>query len=197
MSEFFVDSNGVKFVPENKVTSQQIEVIKSVFEEYLSSKLCEEAISNFVRIYSNKMGEDEPAPKKWVKGGDPEYISNKPYQISNSCKKPIYIGEVTKQGKLKYKSGRTAIFTIQDIIFIKDNAPAGMTYKDFNEFCENLPHLSRMTIGKIFYNISIGMFEKWINHWKEINTPKLTTRKTIPIQNNPEKRKELGYGGIP
>ena len=194
-AEYLTDSNGVRYVPEHKVSSHQIDVMKSVFEEYLSSKLCEEAINNFVRIYSNK--ESSNIFEELLEEDTGHSKSPKSLFSYNATHKFHYnIGSINERGDIFYVNHRKARFNIQKVIKIKNRMTNDMTNMDVRRIAKDV-NINREIVGKIMYNLEHGTFDEWINRWKELNTPTLTPKRNLPVQNNPEKRKEMGYGGIP
>ena len=111
--------------------------------------------------------------------------------------KSLYkIGSINQKGQIYYQNKRKANYTIQQVISIKNEMSDDMTNMDVRIMVNEMK-MPRDVVGRIMHNLEHGIFDKWIKQWKEINTPKLIPKRSLPVQNNPEKRKELGYGGIP
>lgn len=189
MTEVIID--GVKYIPSTDA-KVQVEIMREVLESigYLSSIAIEEIISKFEEFPEKPQKIDNSNLKLGKRDwGDKEFkfdITVKTYRIE----------WVYPNGILKLKQGQKSKWKIQDAINIYEKYHEGLTYNEFNAIVDE-SSVSRPTVSRILYSLIYGDLLNWIEKWKRMNTPTLEPPKKIPIQNNPEKRKELGYGGIP
>lgn len=191
-SEVIVD--GVKYVPSN----EQIEIISSILKDvgYLSDKAIEEIIAKFKDFETEKPKKPEKA--KWKRSkvniGNLDKTVYEPVGVERSL---FNIKNVSKKGIVEYKNGRVSTaWKMQDADYINKHISNDSTYQDINDMAKLLS-LKRPMVGKIIYNLRNGDLPDWIAKWKGMNTPVLKPKKPTPIVNNPQRRKEMGFGGIP
>lgn len=190
MTEVIID--GVEYIPSTDV-KVQVGIMREVLESigYLSSTAIEEIITKFEEFPEEKPQKIDNSDLKLGKRdwGDKEFK----FDITV---KPLNIEWVYPNGTLKWKKGQKSTWNIQEAIDIYEKYHEGLTYNEFNAIVDE-SSISRPTVSRILYSLIHGDLLNWIEKWKRMNTPTLNPPKKIPIQNNPEKRKELGYGGIP
>ena len=202
MTEVIVD--GVKYVPSDEA-KMQVETMREVLESlgYLSTTAIEEIITKFEEFdkpqKKNVFEEllEEKKPQKSVSKNRKPH-GNDVFQFNSLHKKQFKIRNISSNGIVYYHGhGRSkAKWTVKDAIRIHNQYHQGMTYNQFNQIVKTTK-FGRNLVGKILYNCIHGDLLSWIEKWKAGNVPKVKPLKKLPIQNNPEKRKELGYGGIP
>ena len=76
------------------------------------------------------------------------------------------------------------------VYFIKKSMSEDLSKEDIEKIGEKLK-LSREVVGRIIYNIDKGVFDPIFKTYENLRY----THRKIPVQNNPEKRKEMGIYG--
>ena len=140
---------------------------------------------NFTDKFINSVLEPENKGKHYGRG-HPRPQSAKLEFNSNSKQlyKPI---DVDSSGIIKHRVG-TYDWNINDLYYIKKNISSDMTYKDANDIAKFL-ELSLQTVSRLIWNLNTGVFDKTFQEYEN----KLYGRKKLPLENNPQKRKENGY----
>lgn len=199
MTEVIID--GVEYIPSTDV-KVQVGIMREVLESigYLSSTAIDEIISKFEefpeekpqKITNDVLETEESCHENMWRG---KHWANKELKFGKALK-PYQIEWVYPNGTLKLERGHRSKWKIQDAIEMHEKYHDGLTYSEFNKIVDE-SWMSKTLISRILYSLVHGDLVEWIEKWKRMNTPTLNPPKKIPIQNNPEKRKELGYGGIP
>lgn len=101
---------------------------------------------------------------------------------------PLVI-KMNKDGSFLTRRG-TAKWNIEDILFLKKEIPN--VNKSFKELSEKLGY-SEHTIHRLCCAIEHNHFERYLHEWEQIQADTFYKENHIvPIQNNPQKRKENG-----
>ena len=110
------------------------------------------------------------------------------------------IGSLEKDGrfrrKVKTKGGFYFNWNINDLLLIKSLIPKTTEYLSITSITSKVKRFSSTTINDLIFLIEDGFFDKYFVEWEQIQADK-TYKKgwKQQIQNNPEKRKELGIYG--
>ena len=83
--------------------------------------------------------------------------------------------------------------TIKEVFIAQKELTRKTTVKEARDLRKKLK-LNEYTFNKLVYNIQEGTFTKFIQQWNR-NTQPTTNKNQVPVENNPEKRKELGIYG--
>lgn len=144
------------------------------------------------------MGQPKKIEKPKVKrghhpkrGGYNTHKDTEQYEVPESAQKIWHIKEMTDDGVLYQINNRSLGFKIGVVLKIQKALGKNFTFKDARILRKELG-LSNYTFNKLVYNYQQGIFTQYIKQWNKITQP-VVGNKPLPPQNNPEKRKELGY----
>ena len=193
-STYFTDDKGVIYIPKSSVMDSYVvamtDVLKS--QKYLSNDAIDKIVDAFREIVSDssKPQSNEVSPSKTKK------LS--PFQYNSVNGKLWRILRVMSDGSVLLETReKPADWKIQQAIIIRsamdDDSSKNMTYGDALEL-EKKTGLPRNTVRRIMYNIEFGNLTDFIDEYYKMYL-QIPKRKK-PIQNNPQKRKEMGYGVI-
>ena len=190
MNEVLID--GIKYIPITEATQIQIGKIREVLESqgYLSRSAIDQILNEI------KPKSEKPKIQKWE---NHSVSLEKSFRYNSAHKHLFNIGRVLENGGIIYKKGKNpARWNIQQAMVIRDHmnddSTKGMAYKDVNAI-EKKVKLSKMLIRKIMYNIEYGDLTEQIDKWRLKNLQE-PVKVSKPLQNNPQKRKEDGYGWV-
>lgn len=191
MSKVLID--GIKYIPVTEATQIQMGKIREVLES--QGFLSRSAIDD---ILKELQPEPKAKPKKqqWKKYDN---STKRSFRYNSTHKQLFNIGRVLENGGIIYKKGKNpARWNIQQAMVIREHmnkdSTKGMSYGDVNAI-EKKVKLSKNLIRKILYNIEYGDLTKQIDKWrfKHLQEPTIVGK---PLENNPQKRKENGYGWV-
>ena len=196
MNEVLID--GIKYIPITEATQIQIGKIREVLESqgYLSRS----AIDQILREFKPK-SKTKTKTKKVQKWKNNSVSPEKSFRYNSTHKHLFNIGRVLENGGIVYKKRKSpAQWNIQQAIVIRDymndDSTKDMTFKDVVDI-EKRVKLSKILIRKIMYNIEYGDLTELIDKWRLKNLHEHNNRhNNKPLQNNPQKRKENGYGWV-
>jgi len=178
-----MDDKGNKYLPENSLIA--IETIKEVLQsqKYLSESAIEEIINAFQMVGKSETENSEKSVKR-----NPKIL------------KETNIKYIDSDGYLHYKKGRSSRskWNLRQVISIQTKLNRNydnVSEKDKRHF-ENTLGLSRTSVKVILRNLKDGNLEDIVERWKA-TTGYGIKKKSTPVVNNPERRKEMGFGGIP
>lgn len=107
-------------------------------------------------------------------------------------KHPYKIAKVLKDGTIS-DSQHTRDWTVQDVLYIQRNMKKVDTRDDFKKLCADVnkfnEKLTNTVIGRIMWNLENGYLDNAIEVYHNLQY----SHKQLPLQNNPQKRKEMGY----
>lgn len=177
--------NGIRYVPVDDGNNVSVRNVRRVLnsQKYLSASAVEDIIGA-LRVPKH---ESMISPKS-----ETEKPKNERKFSYNSMHKVLFnIGGTLSNGGVLYKKRvNPAQWNIQQAIVIRkemnNDSTKGMTVDDVKKI-ESKVKLSSNLIRKIMYNIEFGNLSQVINDWK-VKYIENTTRKSKPMQNNPQKR---------
>lgn len=135
--------------------------------------------------------------KKSKKTGNVPYTYGKkddPYQIPKSAQQLWKIRFMNDFGQFFNKDNRKLKITIKHVLEMQKTLSKSTTNGDIKKLGKNIG-LDYAMIHKLAFNYKEGVFDKFIKEWNQKTQPTIS-RKHLPTQNNPEKRKEAGIYGI-
>ena len=180
--------DGVKYVPQ---TEDSVQIMEQVLKSQMF--LSDDAIGKIIDEFKNFKGEIK-TPEKPKKG---RAKSSDSFKYNKEVARMFKIARVEPNGTVIFERGRyqRSTWTIQqagDILNCMHRGKStNMLRSDVHRICKE-HNLTYSVVARIMYNLEYGDLCEWISKWKEMNTPKLT-RKQVPVQNNPQKRREGGY----
>lgn len=116
--------------------------------------------------------------------------SNDPYQTPEYGKNIWDINIMDDNGNF-FTDKRKLKIHIKHVLKAQRYIRKNMTFDDFAEL-RNMLGLDYYLTHRLIYNIQEGVFKPYIQQWNKQTQPKIGN-KDVPLQNNPEKRKEMGY----
>lgn len=196
--------NGVEYIRKDCISKRDYDVLRNDVNNILKSAQTEIALligsydeeNEIKQVESRLVGGvttiPKPKPKrkrrKYRKGSDP-------FEPNDFAKKKYNILEVMDDWTFRIhgSSNRKSSFDIRDVIKIKRRLENNISMNEAKQIAEDFG-VSYSVFMKLSYNIEIGTFDEYIRDYmdslEENNFP--LKRKKIQIQNNPEKRRELG-----
>lgn len=182
-----VEIDGVLYVPLGTFSEEQLEVMANVLktQDILSENAINKFIEAFDTISSDKTQEEVESDLPLAK------------YISPSQRRIFEIQSVDKKGRVKFKHGRSSIWNLHQVMDIQatiDDFDKVTSY-DVARFSKRFS-ISKITVSQLIYNLQYGNLPKWIEEWSLEQTNNIESPKKREIQNNPQKRKESGYGWV-
>ena len=116
---------------------------------------------------------------------------NKVYEVPPSGREYWEIRFMDENGRFFSKNNRKLKVTIKEVIIATNTLSATTTVKEARELRKQLK-LNEYTFNRLVFNIHKATFDKFIRQWNRMTQPKVGNS-NMPTQNNPEKRKEMGY----
>lgn len=178
--------DGVRYVP---VTKRPNSFHKNRLERVLASE-CPYLSKSVRNSIVKKFQEDDDVERKVTKP--------KNTGIKKPQKSPSYIFNYKnfkgfdEKGHILYKRGgkKHSIWTIHNVIDIKQWIDFGRKDKTSIEYIANKVGLTENVVNKIIYNLKNGELLDWVDKWIAQSS---STKKSVPVENNPQKRKDLGW----
>ena len=191
MNEVLID--GIKYIPVTEVTQIQLGKIRDVLES--QGYLSESAINDILKGFKSESKIKKP---RKTRGKYSSARGNK-FKYNSTHKRLFNIGRVLENGGIIYKTrNNPANWNIQQAMVIRDSmdndSTKNMSYRDVIAI-EKRVKLSKDTIRKIMYNIEYGDLSEHIDKWRLKNLQE-PVKVAKPLQNNPQKRKDEGYGWV-
>lgn len=186
-----INLNGVEYVKKDKIA--QLESDKKNLERKIQS--IKEIIG--VSFDDIKIATDEEDTLHIQKDGSLKRVNmkdNEIYVIRDSCKKIQKIKMMTSDGDFLSYGNRILAYNIRDVLKVQQETQTPITVADARALRKKLD-LSPYAFSMIMYNLEQHVFDKYINDFHAAQRPKLG-HNALPVQNNPEKRKEGGYYNI-
>ena len=170
-----VEIDGEKYISETEIQKKVISEMVVVLGEICGFK--KEMIDSIITNYESLN------PTKQTT--QPKYWSN------SQTRRRFKIVRVDRYGNL-YGSKKKFTWNMDSVYFIRNtwNMSENMTIEDIEKIGEKLK-LSKEVVGRIIYNLDKGVFDPIFRTYENLRY----SHKKIPIQNNPEKRKEMGLYG--
>ena len=168
-----VEIDGEKYISETEIQEKVISEMVVVLGEICGFKkeMIDSIISNYESLNpSNQISK----PKFWS---------------NSTTRRPLKIVRVDQYGNL-YGSRKKLDWNMDRVYFIRKNMSEDLSKEDIEKIGEKLK-LSREVVGRIIYNIDKGVFDPIFKTYENLRY----THRKIPVQNNPEKRKEMGIYG--
>lgn len=196
--------NGVEYIRKDCISKRDYDVLRKDVNNILES--AQNEIASLIGSYDDKNNIKQvesrlvsggvttipkPKPKrkrrKYRKGSDP-------FEPNDFAKRRYNILEVMDDWTFKiHGSNKKSSFDIRDVIKIKRRLENNISMDEAKQIAEDLG-ISYSVFMKVSYNVRIGTFDRYIEDYikslEENNFP--LKRRKIQIQNNPEKRRELG-----
>lgn len=183
--KYLVDEKGNKYIPESNALA--IETIQEVLEsnKYLTDFVVDDIIATFQGLLNTEIE---------IKNSEKSKIDQ------SKILKRDNVSHVDSLGYLHYTKGRyrKSKWNLNQVVAIQtklnrnyENIQRGQKTR----LCEDLG-LDRYSLKYILKNLKDGPLEKMVEEWQMSNNYGIK-RKPAPLENNPERRKEMGFGGIP
>ena len=180
--KYLMDDKGNKYLPEDNLFS--IETIKEVLEshKYLSDYLAKDIIDTFRVLGQTEIENSEKSSK-----------------CDSKVLKQDNIEGYDSDGYLIYKRGcaRKSKWNLEQVASIiarlngdYSNIPSNVK----KEIMDRLD-LNKSSLKTILHNLKYGELEEMVREWQMKNNYGIK-KQSAPIENNPEKRRENGFGGI-
>lgn len=181
-----VEIDGVLYVPVGTFSKEQLNMMAKVLKT--QDILSENAINKFIEAF-----ETIPSSETRDDGSDLPMAK----YISPSQRRIFEIQSVNKKGRVKFKHGRSSIWNLHQVMDIQATIVdfEKVTSYDVARFSKRFG-ISKITVSQIIYNLQYGELPKWIEKWSLEQTNEIESPKKREIQNNPQKRKESGYGWV-
>ena len=181
--KYLMDEKGNKYIPESDVIA--IETIRDVLQsnKYITDFVVDDIINTFQSRSKTETKNSEKSVKK-----NPKILSRDNIKYIDSL------------GYLHYKRSKVpkSKWNLEQVISIQtklnhnyEKVPNGQRQKICNDM-----GLDLISFKTILRNLKDGPLEEIVEDWKMENNYGIK-RQTTPVVNNPEKRKEMGFGGIP
>ena len=186
-----LEINGIKYIQKSEYDKAKRDVDN--IKQLVSSSIAglNNFLSNQVVAQPIKQTVKKPA-KKTTKQPKGHSLRNPYLQLRVGGQKPYKIIKMDKQGYLFGKPNRKLIFDIRDVMQINKRYNSSTNKKDIEKMAKDY-QLPVDTIHRIIYNIDNNIFKPYIAEYlSSVNDIKLKA-KHIQTQNNPQKRKEMGY----
>lgn len=137
----------------------------------------------------------EETVKKTTTRKKPSYgKDNDLYQIPKSAQMLWQIRFMNEFGQFFNKDNRKLKIKMKHVLEMQKTLSKNTTNGDIKALGKRIG-LDYQMIHRLAYNYKEGIFDKFIKEWNQRTQPTVA-RKNLPIQNNPEKRKESGMYGI-
>lgn len=118
-------------------------------------------------------------------------LRNPKLKIRKSGQREYHIIRMDKTGNFWGKPNKKLIFNIHDVKAINKRYSSQTSKDDIAKMARDC-QLPVDTIYRIIYNLDKNIFKPYIKEWlSAVNDIKIKTKK-ISVQNNPQKRKEMG-----
>lgn len=173
--------DGVEYVPKSESVNLEIEIIEKVLKG--QDILSETSIKNILKAFNEfKTPTESIEPKGYERFIDAE---KRLYTSKNLVK-------IDEKGIMHWHRGRKiGAWTIHHAISIRSkmkSQDSELSKKDILKLSKRIG-LIPTTTRRIIYNIEYGEVSNWIDLWIS-KYGYGTTKKSVPVQNNPEKRRE-------
>lgn len=172
-----INLNGIEYIKRDRIK----EIEKERDEALLKLKTIENIIHN-----SN----ETESPKK----SSTYNKTNEPYSIPQSAKMLWDIRFMNDFGQFFNKDNRKLKINIKHVLEMQKTLSKTTTNGDVKELGKKIG-LDYQMLHRLAFNYKEGIFDKFIKQWNQSTAP-VQSRKNLPVQNNPEKRKEAGIYGI-
>lgn len=118
-------------------------------------------------------------------------LRNPKLKIRKSGQREYHIIRMDKSGNFWGKPNKKLIFDIHDVMAVNKRYSSQTSKDDIVKMARDC-QLPVDTIHRIIYNLDKNIFKPYIKEWlSSVNDIKIKTKK-ITVQNNPQKRKEMG-----
>ena len=118
-------------------------------------------------------------------------LRNSKLKIRKSGQREYHIIRMDKKGNFWGKPNKKLIFDIHDVMAINKRYSSQTSKDDIAKMARDC-QLPVDTIYRIIYNLDKNILKPYIKEWlSAVNDIKIKTKK-ISVQNNPQKRKEMG-----
>ena len=118
-------------------------------------------------------------------------LRNPKLKIRKSGQREYHIIRMDKKGNFWGKPNKKLIFDIHDVMAINKRYSSQTSKDDIAKMARDC-QLPVDTIYRIIYNLDKNILKPYIKEWlSAVNDIKIKTKK-ISVQNNPQKRKEMG-----
>ena len=118
-------------------------------------------------------------------------LRNPKLKIRKSGQREYHIIRMDKTGNFWGKPNKKLIFDIHDVMAINKRYSSQTSKDDIAKMARDC-QLPVDTIYRIIYNLDKNILKPYIKEWlSAVNDIKIKTKK-ISVQNNPQKRKEMG-----
>ena len=118
-------------------------------------------------------------------------LRNPKLKIRKSGQREYHIIRMDKTGNFWGKPNKKLIFDIHDVMAINKRYSSQTSKDDIAKMARDC-QLPVDTIYRIIYNLDKNILKPYIKEWlSSVNDIKIKTKK-ISVQNNPQKRKEMG-----
>ena len=184
--KFLIDEKGNKYIPESDMIA--IETIKEVLQsnKYITDFVVDDIIATFQSLKKSAKVEIEKSEK-------PQVRKSKILSRNN-------ILDIDSEGYLIYKRGKSkqSKWNLNQVIAIQTKLGGDYSHvsSEQKDEMKMVLGLNDTSIKTILTNLKDGELEDIVEEWKVRNNYGIK-KKPTPLENNPERRKEMGFGGIP
>lgn len=131
-------------------------------------------------------------PKQEIKKPTGYSLRNPKLKIRKSGQREYHIIRMDKVGHFWGKPNKKLIFDVRNVIEINKRYNSSTTRKDVDKMARDC-QLPVDTVHRIIYNLDKGILKPYIKEYlSSVNDIKIKA-KHMQVQNNPQKRKEMGY----
>ena len=150
--------------------------------------LCFSNVEDVIIIDKDKFKEIVSNELKTTKqrGGKPKPQSAK-FEFNSDHARPFKIKGVRRNGTI-YSTKQDYSWDMNHVLYIKKHYDEIESWKDLNTLCKTI-NLNNWVVGRIMWNLKEGYLDNVIDVYHNLQYQ----TKQVPIQNNPQKRKEMGY----
>lgn len=180
-----LDIGGIEYIQKTEYDKAQKDIDN--IKQLVSSSIA--GLNDFLVAQNPKQIKKEikEAPKREGRYA----LRNPKLKIRKSGQREYHIIRMDKKGNFWGKPNKKLIFDIHDVMAINKRYSSQTSKDDIAKMARDC-QLPVDTIYRIIYNLDKNILKPYIKEWlSAVNDIKIKTKK-ISVQNNPQKRKEMG-----
>ena len=199
--EDIITINGIEYIRKDCIQEKDYDVLMKNLNNILDN--AHKEISSLIDSYDSENG-ITPKSSRLVEGG--VTTSPKPKRKRRKYRRGSDVFEPNDFAKKEYKilgvnddwtfrilGSTKSGFSIKQIIKVRNKILNNTISMDEAKQIAKECDFSYSVFMKVFYNIKIGTFDKYIKDYiQTLEANKPLKKKKVTIQNNPQKRKEMG-----
>ena len=189
-----INLNGVEYVKRSRIVD--IEKERDVAQKDLEA--IRQIVGSSLKDVSNVLSKtDDIKQKVELEEPKPRKINRRPNRkpndlfepLESSCR-PFQIRYMNKEGKFFTANNKPLLVTIKHVLELQKFLHMKVTNYEVDELAKKFD-LNYQIVHRLVWNYQQHIFDKYIAQWNKMTQP-VVGMKNKPIQNNPEKRREMG-----